>query len=420
MNTKTRHDAAASTGGISLLGFRSLPPGAGALRVEEYFPWNDSNFQRDPYPWYERAMDEAPVILDDTGAYVVSRYEDIVEFAPKACMSVEPGWDAAGPWKVVKSTIIGHEGEDHTRLRRQTTRWLAPRAVRDWVVFTREFAEEIFDRMNGDVLDGWHDIALIVTHRTMCRLLQVDDGEAQHVMTAMAGNMPMLAANPALGSTESAEAGFAWLQERVTAAIAAHTAAPSDGLIDDLLVAEREGRMSGEEVHATVLMLYSLGHMDVGYLVASGLRMLAELPDVYDAYRNQEERRDAIINEIARLDPPELSFYRTTLEDVTIRGVQIPTGSRIRFMVGAANRDPAAFDNPHAFDILRPVERSRILSFGLGTHTCAGQGLARAEARTVLDAVASRFSSVELAEPFEMDNSDFSRHFTNLKIRFTK
>lgn len=102
------------------------------------------------------------------------------------------------------------------------------------------------------------------------------------------------------------------------------SASAADGLTDALLEAEREGSISSEEMRATGVLLYSLGHMDVGYLVAAGLRVFAELPEVYVAFRENEEFRDAIIHEIVRMDPPELSFYRTTLEDVIIRGVHIP------------------------------------------------------------------------------------------------
>ncbi|MCG2621845.1 cytochrome P450 [Arthrobacter sp. I2-34] len=417
--TETVHDdrAAHRFGGIALNTCTVLPPGDGKLSAYEYYPWDGPEFERDPNPWYARAQAEVPVLLDDTGAYVVSRYDDVMEFGPMPCMSVEPGWDAAGPWAVASSTIIGRDAPDHTRLRRQTTKWFAPRAVREWVTTTAAVTNEILDEMQGGTLDGWSDLSVLPTHRTMCRVLQVNDDEAIEVMAEMAETMPMLSARPRPGTWEMAAGGFDRLARRVDAIIEARSTSPAEGLIDALMDAERDGTMSSQEMRATALMLYSLGHMDVGYLIAAGLRVFAELPDVYATFRDSEEFRDAIINEIVRYDPPELSFYRTTLEDVTIRDVHIPAGSRIRFMMGAANRDPAFFEDPHRFDFRRPQDHSKNLSFGLGPHTCAGQGYARAQARTIFETVASRFKSIELAGPFEMDNTDFSRHFTKLPLR---
>ena len=358
-----------------------------------------------------------PVLLDDTGAYVISKYSDVLEFSQLPCMSVEPGWDVAGPWSVVGSTIIGRDAPDHTRLKRHTTKWFAPKAVREWTTTTAAVTNEILDEIQGSELDGWLDLSILPTHRTMCRVLQVEDDNAFDVMKEMADTMPMLSARPRPGTTELAAEGFRKLEQRVDALIEARTATPRDGLTNALMDAVQQGTMSSQEMRATALMLYSLGHMDVGYLVAAGLRILAELPEVYSAFRENEDARDAIINEIVRYDPPEMSIYRTTLEDVTIRGVKIPSGSRLRFMLGAANRDPEFFDAPDVFDFRRPQERSKNLSFGLGAHTCAGQGFARSQARTIFETVASRYRILELAGPFETNNTDFSRHFTKLPLR---
>jgi cytochrome P450 len=175
--------------------------------------------------------------------------------------------------------------------------------------------------------------------------------------------------------------------------------------------------MSESEVRATVLLLYALGHMDVGYSIAAGLHIFAHLPKVFAEFRENEAARDAIINEIVRYDPPELNFYRVPNEDITIRGVDIPAGSTVRFVIAAANRDPAVFTNAKSFDHRRPPEQGRNMSFGLGLHSCAGQVISRAEARAVFDVLARRFRRIELAGPVIMENTDFSRHFKKLPLR---
>lgn len=418
MNRTTASMREPIIGGVSLRASIDPQDEAPSVDTDAVYPWTDREFLRDPYPWYKRAQRDYPVFQDDTGVYVLSRYQDVMEFANLDCMSVEPGWDSAGPWKVVRSTVIGHDGAEHTRLKRQTTKWFAPRAVRQWTTLTKQYAEEILGDERSIRLDGWKDITVPVTHRTMCGLLDVDDADAESVMNAMSRTMPMLGVGASEEDIHEAEIGFRFLQDRADESIAAQRLQPGSGLIAELLEAERNGTMSAEEVRGTSLVLLGLGHMDVGYLVASGLRVFCELPEVYRDYKENEGNRDAIINEIVRMDPPELSFYRTTLEDISVRGVEIPSGSKIRFMIAAANRDPEIFEHPDVFDAERPPEKSRNLSFGLGTHTCVGQGLARAEARTIFDVVASRFDTLQLVEPFEMDNSDFSRHFTKLNIDF--
>lgn len=407
-------------GGIAINVDTPLPRVERELSAYEYLPWDDPEFERDPYRWYARAQAEVPVLHDDSGAYVVSRYDDVMEFGKHPAMSVEPGWDKAGPWAIARQTVIGRDVPDHTRLRRQTNRWFTPKMVKEWVTTTAAVTAELLDGMDGDTLDGWHDLSVIPTHRTMCRVLQFADDDAAGVMAEMAATMPMLAARPRPGTLEMAEEGFGKLAQRVMPMIAGKRDTPGDGLADALLEAQRRGEISESEMEATTLLLYGLGHMDVGYAIAAGLNIFAELPDVYEEFRTQPDVRDAIVNEVIRYDPPELSFYRVTTEDVTIRGVDIPAGSTIRFLLAAANRDPEVFTDPQTFDHRRPMEQSRNLSFGLGVHGCVGQVISRAEARTVFETIAARFSRIELAEPVEMDNTDFSRHFTKLQLRFRR
>lgn len=368
-----RSQAPARYGAIGINVDAALPTIDGDLSAYDYLPWDDPEFERDPYPWYARVQAEVPVLRDDSGVYVVSRYSDIAEFAKHPAMSVEPGWDRAGPWAIASQTVIGRDVPDHTRLRRQTNKWFTPKIVREWVATTAAVTAEILDGMDGDTLDGWHDLSVIPTHRTMCRVLQFADDDAAGVMQEMAETMPMLSARPRPATLDMAEEGFRKLAQRVCPMVDRKRDTHGDGLADALLEAQRRGDISEDERHATTLLLYALGHMDVGYIIAAGLRIFAELPHVYDDFRNEPTLRDAIINEIVRYDPPELSFYRVTTEDITIRSVDIPTGSTIRFLLAAANRDPEVFTAPQTFDHRRPVEQSRNLSFGIGVHSCIGQ-----------------------------------------------
>lgn len=391
-------------------------PDAG-VPVGEYLPWDDAEFLRDPYPWFARVQAEVPVFLDPSGTYVVTRYDDVLEFGKHHAMSVEPGWDQAGPWALARDTIIGRDEPDHTRLRRQTNRWFTPKLVREWVTTTAQVTTEVLDSKADGVIDGWHDLSVVPTHRTMCRVLQLPDADIGSVAEAMERSMPMLRVRPRAGEVAMAETAFEFLVDRVRGFLGGKKVAPGDGLADALAAAAERGELSEQEALATIVMLYGLGHMDVGYTIASGLLAFAERPDVYDAFRARAELREQIVNEVIRLDPPELSFYRTTTEDLTIRGVEIPMGSTVRFIIAAANRDPEVFENPHEFNFLRPTDQSRNLSFGLGPHTCAGQVISRGEALTVFEVIAARFQRVELAGEVAMENTDFSRHFKRLPLR---
>lgn len=384
----------------------------------EYYPWADPQFEWDPYPWYARAQAEVPVFQEDDGTYVLSRYDDVMTFGKHPAMSVESGWEAAGPWAVNRNTIAGNDPPNHTRLRRVSNKWFSPKMVQEWVKTTEAATNEMLDGMVDNVLDGWRDLSVVPTHRTMCHLMGLPDDDAVGVNKEICDAMPMLSARPRDGAVEKATDGFEKLRQRAMPIVT--TRAADDGLVEGMRAAQLRGDMSETEMQTTSVLFYGFGTLDTSYVIAAGLRIFAERPDVYDDYREHPALRDAIVNEVIRLEPPETSFYRTTTEEITVGSTVIPAGSMIRFLVAAANRDPEVFPNPNQFDHHRPVDQSRNLSFGVGAHSCVAQVLSRAEIRTIYDTVAQRIRKIELVEPVEMDNTDFSRHFTKLTLRLTE
>ena len=95
------------------------------------------------------------------------------------------------------------------------------------------------------------------------------------------------------------------------------------------------------------------------------------------------DRLDDVFEESLRWDAAVQSCTRFTTEPVEIRGVRIPAGETVQCMLGAANRDPAHFEDPDRFNPDRLNARDH-LSFGAGRHFCLGATLARIEAREAL------------------------------------
>lgn len=386
--------------------------------IEQLLPWDDEEFRRNPYPNYKLLQAKYP-LCHYRGEYIVSKYQDVLKYAKLPCMSVETSWEGAGPWRLSRETILGTDAPHHTQLRRQTNRWFTPKLVQEWVKPTPGIVDEILDGIGDDgVIEAWHNLAAKATHETMCRVLGVPGDGARAVFDGMFDAMQMLSVTATDDDVALAERAFAHIGGRVDGFLADKRANPGHGPIEALIAAGDAGEMTAAEVRSTVMMFYMLGHMDVGYLVASGLELFARRPDIFDAYRAEPENRQAIINEMARIDPPELSLVRHPTEDVEIRGVKIPAGSAIRFMIGAAGRDADVFENPDEFDHRRPPEASRHLAFGLGIHSCAGQAIARAETEIIFTCLTDRYRRIELVQEPETGHNDFVRFYRSLWLRF--
>ncbi|EME22670.1 cytochrome P450 [Rhodococcus triatomae] len=386
-------------------------------RTADYLPWLDTELRRDPYPFYARALEEAPVSLDEDGAIVLTKYDDLMHYGRLPSVIIAPEWEKAGAWSVLLDAAIGHDEPNHTRLKRLTSKWLTPKRIREWVKITEAVTDEILDRVDTDgVIDG-SDLAVEATHRTICHLLQVPDDEIDEVRRHMRQAMPMLSAVPSPADIEACTEAHIYLQNRTAALIERSRAQPGSGLVDDLLQAQDRGELTEAETLATLLFFYFVGHMDASYLISSGLKLFASRPDLFETFRSDPDSRQAMVAELVRFDAPEPVITRATTEDLNIHGYRVPAGTTLRLMLGAANRDPDIYSNPHEFDHTRPPEQSRNLTFSFGSHSCQGRLLAEAEIKAVWERIGARYSRVEVVAEPEMMLTDASRHYLTLPLR---
>jgi unspecific monooxygenase len=104
------------------------------------------------------------------------------------------------------------------------------------------------------------------------------------------------------------------------------------------------------------------------------------------------------VNELLRYDTPAPMFERFVLEDMEFNGYPFYLGQKVSLMYISGNHDEARFPNPHELDLTR--KDNPHLTFGLGTHFCAGAPLARLELQTVFRILLERMPDLQLvAEP---------------------
>ena len=104
---------------------------------------------------------------------------------------------------------------------------------------------------------------------------------------------------------------------------------------------------------------------------------------------------------------------RFATQDMEFYGKKIRKDQMLVVMIGGANRDPAANNNPDTFDITR--ETIKHVSFGYGIHLCLGLALARLEARVAFNAMLDRYPTLDLADqPVPWTNNGFVRGMEQL------
>jgi cytochrome P450 family 107 subfamily K polypeptide 1 len=196
---------------------------------------------------------------------------------------------------------------------------------------------------------------------------------------------------------------------------------PGDDLISQLLYVEVEGdRLTEDEVLAMVFILFVAGHITTVNLIANGVFALLTHPDQAAQLRADQSLAVNAVEEILRYyGPAETTTPRFAREDVELGGQAIAKGDPLLVVLAAADRDPARFADPQAFDITRD-DVNRHIAFGKGVHACLGAPLARLEGQIAIETLFRRYPDLRLAVP-ESEITwapSFLRSLTGLPLLF--
>jgi cytochrome P450 len=236
--------------------------------------------------------------------------------------------------------------------------------------------------------------------RVICELLGAPASDWKLLRDWSQAIVKMYEVAPTRPTQEEAQRACAEFAAYVDGLAAERAARPGDDLLTSL-VQERDGgdRLSRRELVATVVLLLNAGHEasvnGFGNGVASLLAEPAELTRVL-ATLDDDRAVAGLVEEMLRHDSPLHLFERTATRDVELHGAAIGAGEKVAALLGAANRDPAVFDEPDRFRADR--EPNPHLAFGAGIHFCLGAPLARMELQISVRALLQRLGRLEVVE----------------------
>jgi cytochrome P450 len=166
-------------------------------------------------------------------------------------------------------------------------------------------------------------------------------------------------------------------------------------------------------------IVFAAGQETTARLLCAAMRVLAEQPALADQLRRDPEAIPTFVEECLRLEGPIKGSFRLALRDTTLAGVDVPEGTMVMAVIGAANRDPRVFPDPDRFDARRPNAR-RNIAFGHAEHFCPGASLARAEARISIERLLARLDDLRLVDPSALSYAPtfIIRGLNDLPLRF--
>ncbi|GAA1867435.1 cytochrome P450 [Pseudonocardia ailaonensis] len=277
----------------------------------------------------------------------------------------------------------------------------------------------------------------IVEARVGALLDRFEPGQEAGFMAEFAGAVPVAIIADVLGVPEEEQSEFRrWSQAlaatfdpgiqgeaRTTAIHAANEmveylrvilarrrAEPRDDLTSVLAAAD----LPDDELLGSLALLLTAGNDTTVNLLGNGLQHLFTEPRARAAF---PENVPALVEEMLRFDPPLHLDLRKTTREVTLGGVDIPAGAIVWLVIGAANRDPRAFDAAGTFDPGRSPNRH--LTFLPGHHHCIGAPLARLEGEIIFTRLLERFPGIAPAgTPVRRVANKVARGWEEIPVRF--
>ncbi len=357
-----------------------------------------------PYPLYAR-LRETPVSLQEDGTYVVSTYQEIslLLHDPRISSDMRKSAHGAGALAASENVpatppFIFTDPPEHTRLRRLIMHQFTPQRIAGMRAHIEQAVQSLLDAKKQDRwLDLVQDVAYPLPVTIICRLLGVPPEDEPRFRVWSEALVRTLDPTESLSEAEVQQAiqSRTEIQEYMRQLSAACRAHPQDDLLSGLVAGEDpDGRLSEQELLATMQLLLIAGHETTVNLITNSMLALLRHPEVFERLRRSPELAIPIVEEVLRYDPPVQFRTRTTLAEVPIAGVTIPQRASVVLVLAAGSRDPARFVDPDRFWPERGDNEH--FGFGGGDHYCVGAPLARLEAVTALKALARRLEAPRL------------------------
>lgn len=373
----------------------------------------DKDFIENKYGYYKWLRENEPVHqgrLSFIRLYMLSRYDDCVSIL-KDPRIVRNRTTATGggrfPVPLPKSvsllikSMINEDDPEHRRLRNLVHLAFTPKRLTyldnriDQI--THELLDKAEPRGTVDLIEAY---ALPIPVTVIGEMVGVDADEVPEFatyMSALASGM----------SGVTIVKTFLWDMPRAVrfcrALIERKRTDPRDDILSGLIEAEAEGdRLSEDELVAMIFLLIVAGYETTVHLITNAVQTLLTHPDQLQRLGENPALMESAVEEVNRFNGPiQGTKLGYPMEDITLRGVTIPKGKPIMPLLGSANHDPDAFEEPERFDIARTPNRH--LGFGQGIHYCLGAPLARIETRIALQNLLDRNPNLRLAvDPSEL------------------
>ncbi|MCY4151821.1 MAG: cytochrome P450 [Aestuariivita sp.] len=324
-----------------------------------------------PYPTFERIRELGSAVwVSSTRLHLVTGFEDIVcaERNHEVFASTNPNSLLN---KVMGHSLLRKDGEEHKFERASIEPAFRASVVsKYWVPRFQEISASLLDALESEnETDLFQSYAAPMASLCLIELLGFKGVAWQDIawwsqaLMDGAGNYQGDEAI-ACRATAASEA----IDMAIDAVIEMHRKDENPSILSSMTHAKQT--QSLEQIRANIKVIIGGGLNEPRDSILTTVLGLLTNPHQLDAVLADQELYANAFEEAIRWVSPIGMYVRRVAEDTVLGDTILNAEDQVGLCIGAANRDPARFENPHAFDIHRP--RMRHLGFGAGPHFCAG------------------------------------------------
>jgi cytochrome P450 len=371
--------------------------------------------QVDPYPAYRLLLEHAPVYRNPArDFYALSRFADVrAAFRDWSTFSNAGGVTVDELLALTGPSFLTMDPPRHDLLRAVVREPFRPRALAALEGRIRAHARDLLQPLGGEV-EMMTAFAERLPVRVVCELLEFpleDELLLKSWSNAILERVPDDDRTP-----DAARSATGAMRDYFVDQLERRRRRPGADILSLLVTARPGGEpMPHEELVGTCFLLFEAGNTTTTALLGTSILLLGSEPDQRTWFAQNPDGHGGAIEELLRFESPVQNMGRIATRDVEMHAVEIPAGARVLLVIGAANRDPRAFEQPDVLDLSRSPVRN--LAFGDGIHHCIGAPLARLEARIALDELLVVLPGYEVTA-VERFHDVTQRNLKRLVVRF--
>ncbi|MGP4002924.1 cytochrome P450 [Streptomyces sp. 8N706] len=409
-----------------------------SAKVTDTQSYNDllqPHIMADPYPVYDVIREKEPVWWNEhLGSWLLLRNDDVLEalnhpeklssdrtsaFLGHLSESEETRFQAWADMR--RRMMLYNDPPRHTRLRRPVQRGMSVRLSNQMRPKIQKVVDDLIDGVieRGEC-DGIQDLGYhlpVILNSELIGIPEADRNKVKNWTADFVAAINAGGANVPITDLERGQNAVLAMREYFTDLGERKRAEPQEDLLSSL-VGRDENPLEGDDLVATCIVVMFAGLETALNLIGNGLLALVRNPDQMALLSAQPDLMPSAVEEFLRYDGPLHLVGRMATEPMTIRGARIAKGDKVLVMLGAANRDPNAYDAPHKLDITRADNRH--LSFSHGIHYCPGAEISRIMGELSFATILRRMGDLRLGDgELEWQPNLSFRGLRHLPLEFT-